>query len=152
MTGPEPMQLTPDQCWERLSTGRLGRVAFIRAAQVEILPVNYRSVDRTILFETSSPVILDAVTAGTEMTFEADDHDGWTAWSVVARGPTVITTDDPPEDYEVRSLLPTPKTARLRITPTTLTGRVFDTAPSHPAQASQPTVLEEDGKTPRRRR
>lgn len=133
-TEPEPMQLTPDQCWGRLSGSRLGRVAFVRGDQVEILPVNHRSVDRTIRFETSSPVILEAATARAEVTFEADDHDGWTAWSVVARGPAVITTDDPPEDYDVRSLLPTPKAARVRITPTRVTGRLFDTVPLQRAE------------------
>lgn len=126
--GLEPIRLTPDQCWTRLHGERIGRVGLFVAEAIEILPVNYRSVDRTIFFDTSSAVFLAAVDAGEEVAFEVDGHDDWVAWSVVAHGTPIVAADGPPAGYEVRSLHPTPKAAHLRIVPKWLEGRLFDVA------------------------
>ncbi|GAA3342862.1 hypothetical protein GCM10017714_33050 [Curtobacterium pusillum] len=127
------LRLTPDQCWTHLHRCRLGRIAMIRDGEVEILPVNYVSVDRSIHFATSSSVILAAVEAGVDVAFEVDEHDGWTAWSVIAHGLPERTDEEPPAGYEIRSLLPAPKLAHVRIVPTSITGRLFDQQRFDPA-------------------
>ncbi|PZE23250.1 MULTISPECIES: pyridoxamine 5'-phosphate oxidase family protein [unclassified Curtobacterium] len=120
--------LDPDQCWTRLRDASTGRVAFRTDESIEILPVNHLSDDRQIVFATSSHAILAAVADRRELVFEVDHHDGWTAWSVVVRGPAHTTQANDGTAGRLRSMLPTPKIATVVIEPTTVTGRLFDRA------------------------
>ena len=63
-----------------------------------MIPLNYVAENRQLVFETSSTVILDAVHARREIVLEVDEHDGSTAWSVVARGIAHILTRDSATD------------------------------------------------------
>ncbi|ROR33423.1 pyridoxamine 5'-phosphate oxidase-like protein [Curtobacterium sp. JUb34] len=120
--------LDPDQCWERLHRSRTARVAFRTEDSLEVIPVNYVAEVRRLVFATSSASILGAVHDGRELVMEVDEHDGWTAWSVVAKG-----TGHQPDTRHVtaqrlRSMLPTPKRATVVLEPTSITGRLFDQA------------------------
>lgn len=120
--------LDADQCWERLHRSRIARVAFRTEESLEVIPVNYVAETRQLVFATSSNVILDAVQAGREIVMEVDEHDGWTAWSVVARGIAHIPDTRHVTAQRIRSMLATPKRATVVLEPTSVTGRLFDQA------------------------
>ncbi|MCS5524720.1 pyridoxamine 5'-phosphate oxidase family protein [Curtobacterium flaccumfaciens] len=120
--------LEPDQCWERLHRSRTARVAFRTEESLEIIPVNYVAQERKMVFATSSAGILAAVHDGRELVLEVDEHDGWTAWSVVAKGAGHLPDTHHVTAQHLRSMLPTPKRATVVLEPTSITGRLFDQA------------------------
>lgn len=120
--------LDPDQCWQRLQRSRTARVAFRTEDSLEVIPVNYAAEARHVLFATSSAAILAAVDDGREIVLEVDEHDGWTAWSVVAKGTAQLADDRHPLAARLRSMLPTPKRATVEFESRTITGRLFDQA------------------------
>lgn len=120
--------LDADQCWERLHRSRTGRVAFRTDESLEVIPLNYVAENRRLVFATSSNVILEAVHARREIVLEVDEHDGWTAWSVVARGIAHIPDTRHVTAQRIRSMLATPKHATVVLEPTSVTGRLFDQA------------------------
>ncbi|MGN8051393.1 pyridoxamine 5'-phosphate oxidase family protein [Curtobacterium sp. 22159] len=122
------VRLDADQCWERLHRSRIARVAFRTEESLEVVPVNYVAEARQLVFATSSNVILDAVHSGREIVMEVDEHDGWTAWSVVVRGTAHIPDIRHVTAQRIRSMLPTPKRATVVLEPTSVTGRLFDQA------------------------
>lgn len=122
--------LEPYQCWTRLQTSRTGRIVTAGSGRIEIRPVNFVSDGHSIVFETSSEVVRTAAAEHDQVVFEVDEHDGWSVWSVIVRGTMTETDDlDLPEGTELRSMLPTVKGTRLRVTPDEITGRLFDQAP-----------------------
>lgn len=122
------LRLDADQCWQRLHRSRTARVAFRTEDSIEVIPVNYVAEDRQLVFATSSTVILDAVHAGREIAMEADEHDGWTAWSVVAKGTAHLPDTRTVTAQRLRSMLPTAKLATVVLAPSSITGRLFDQA------------------------
>ena len=120
--------LDPDQCWQRLHRSRIARVAFRTEDSLEVIPVNYVAEPRRLLFATSSSAILDAVHDGREIVVEVDEHDGWTAWSVVAKGTAHIAGTRHATAQGIRSMLATPKRATVVLEPTSVTGRLVDQA------------------------
>lgn len=74
--------LDEDECLSLLAASTLGRVAITSGALPTILPVNFRLVDRTVLFRTGRGTKLDAATTNAVVAFEVDDfdpieHSGW---------------------------------------------------------------------------
>lgn len=122
------VHLDPDQCWERLHRSHTARIAFRTEDSLEIIPVNYVAESRQLVFATSSAGILSAVRAGHEVVMEIDEHDGWTAWSVVARGTAHLPDTRNVTAQRLRSMLPTPKLATVVLVPADVTGRLFDQA------------------------
>ncbi|MBF4606905.1 pyridoxamine 5'-phosphate oxidase family protein [Curtobacterium sp. VKM Ac-1393] len=122
--------LEPYQCWTKLQDSRTGRIVTVASDRIEIRPVNFVADGHSIVFDTSSEVVRSAAAEHRPVVFEVDEHDGWSVWSVIVRG-TVAETDDLdlPEGTELRSMLPTVKRTRLRLTPDEITGRLFDQAP-----------------------
>jgi nitroimidazol reductase NimA-like FMN-containing flavoprotein (pyridoxamine 5'-phosphate oxidase superfamily) len=124
------MRLEPDQCWTRLQQSRTGRIVLLADGLLEIRPVNYVANGRTIVFATSSDILATAAGDDRSVIFEVDEHDGWTAWSVVVRGVASITVDViPPHGRELHSMLAPRRRNRIKITPTEVTGRLFDQEP-----------------------
>ncbi|MBF4604026.1 pyridoxamine 5'-phosphate oxidase family protein [Curtobacterium sp. VKM Ac-2884] len=122
--------LEPYQCWTRLQTSRTGRIVTVGSGRIEIRPVNFVADGHSIVFDTSSEVVRSAAAEHREVVFEVDEHDGWSVWSVIVRGTLAEAEDlDLPEGTELRSMLPTVKRTRLRVTPDEITGRLFDQAP-----------------------
>jgi nitroimidazol reductase NimA-like FMN-containing flavoprotein (pyridoxamine 5'-phosphate oxidase superfamily) len=141
-TKAQALELEPDQCWTRLQQSRTGRIVVSAGGLIEIRPVNYVANGRTIVFATSSSILITAAREHEDVTFEVDEHDGWTAWSVVLRGHASITDDSvPPHGQDLHSMLATVKTTRIKITPTEVTGRLFDQQPWQdvgPGQSGEP--------------
>jgi hypothetical protein len=87
--------LDPVECARLLASATFGRIGITVSALPTILPINYRLVDRRIVFRTAPGTKLDAATRGAVVAFEVDsidplDHSGW---SVVVTGVANEVTD-----------------------------------------------------------
>lgn len=129
-------ELAPAECWERLSTGGVGRIALATAAGPLVLPVNYWVLDGTLIFRTALDGPL-AATVGERIALEVDRIDEVlrTGWSVLAVG-TADRIDDQPVLAHLKELdTPSPwpggeRDLWIRIKPTQLSGRVIRTPDS----------------------
>jgi nitroimidazol reductase NimA-like FMN-containing flavoprotein (pyridoxamine 5'-phosphate oxidase superfamily) len=88
--------LTLASCLERLATVPVGRVGFVAAGEVEILPVNHVVDGQTVAFRTGIGSKLSAAITGYPVTFEADAYDaaGQAGWSVVIHGSGDVVEDE----------------------------------------------------------
>jgi hypothetical protein len=79
--------LAPAECLELLRPGGIGRVGFMSADGVIIVPVNFAVAGNAIVFRTAPDTLL-AVHAVAPVSFEADDVDEGRreGWSVLVRG------------------------------------------------------------------
>jgi nitroimidazol reductase NimA-like FMN-containing flavoprotein (pyridoxamine 5'-phosphate oxidase superfamily) len=87
--------LSPDECFDLLQPGGVGRVGFASAAGIVMLPVNFAVTEKTIIFRTAPDTQL-AVHADGPVSFEADRidevlHEGW---SVLVQGHAHTVTDE----------------------------------------------------------
>jgi uncharacterized protein len=117
------------ECWALLTSADIGRVAVIVEGSVEIFPVNYLVKDEAIFFSSAPGSKLIEITNHPEVTFEADGlSNGW-RWSVVAKGlASRVMFDTDIEDSGVQalhSLTPSEKFNYVRISDSSLTGRLF---------------------------
>ncbi len=87
--------LPADECLRRLAGESVGRLGFVHAGGVDILPVNHLVRDGGIYFRTTWGSKLQAVANGETVAFEADrlQADSRTGWSVVARGRAELVED-----------------------------------------------------------
>jgi len=90
--------LETEQCLALLRRERLGRVGFVRAGAVEILPVNYVVLGDSVAFKSGHGSKLGAAMDAAPITFEADGvtHSGALplGWSVVVKGVAGLLPDD----------------------------------------------------------
>lgn len=76
-----------DECLKLLESRSVGRVAFVKDGLPEVLPVNYRFHEGTVVLRTAYGPILDAVhLAAVAFEIDAIDADYHTGWSVVVHG------------------------------------------------------------------
>lgn len=125
--------LTPEECNRHLDETEIGRVAFVSEGDVVILPVNYRFVNSTVVFQTSDGSKLDMATERKTVAFEIDGFhpQQQTGWSVLVKGTAQYVMD---EDLEaefrklgLRPWAPHTKGRRwVRILPDEITGRKID--------------------------
>lgn len=80
--------LSLDECWDRLASEPVGRVAFVADGEVTILPVNHAVAGRSILFRTAHGARLPQSALDRVVAFEVDGYDPGerTGWSVLVRG------------------------------------------------------------------
>jgi nitroimidazol reductase NimA-like FMN-containing flavoprotein (pyridoxamine 5'-phosphate oxidase superfamily) len=80
--------LSFENCLEKLASVPVGRVGFLAAGEVEILPVNHVLDGQTVVFHTGIGSKLTNAGVGYPVTFEADSYDerGEHGWSVVVHG------------------------------------------------------------------
>lgn len=91
------MDILPyDVCLERLASVPVGRVGFVAAGEVEILPVNHVVDGQNVAFRTGIGSKLSGACLGFPITFEADGYDasGTSGWSVVIHGTAEVVEDD----------------------------------------------------------
>ena len=121
--------LGEDDCLELLRSATLGRVGITTGALPTILPVNYRLVDRTVLFRTGRGTKLDAATTNAVVAFEVDDFDPieHTGWSVnvigVARDLDVLLRDMTFDPTQIPRWAPVGDERVVAITAEIITGR-----------------------------
>lgn len=84
---PELTELDTEECWRRLGTHGVGRVAATTAEGPMVLPVNYTVVDGAITFRTAAGSV-PAQVLGEQVAFEVDhiDETFGRGWSVLVRG------------------------------------------------------------------
>lgn len=138
MRYPIVRELSDQECWARLRTMVVGRLAVAAKDHLEMFPVNY-VVDRgTVMFRTDPGTKLAASLDKSSAAFEVDAFEPGTneAWSVVLKGalePVLVTS----EIIDALSLPLFPwqyghKAFFVRVIPTTLSGRQFVvTDPAH---------------------
>jgi hypothetical protein len=81
-------RLSGDECRQLLRARSVGRVSWLSANGVEVLPVTYCLTGELIGFRTRADTIMGEFLTGREVSFEIDDVDEDTAtgWSVLVRG------------------------------------------------------------------
>ncbi len=79
--------LSPAECFDLLEPGGVGRVGFESAAGIEMLPVNFTMVGKTIVFRTAPDTLLAAY-GNAWLSFETDslDESRREGWSVLVQG------------------------------------------------------------------
>jgi nitroimidazol reductase NimA-like FMN-containing flavoprotein (pyridoxamine 5'-phosphate oxidase superfamily) len=126
-------ELARAECWERLSTDGVGRVALGTAAGPIVLPVNYWVLDGTLIFRTAVEGPL-AAAVGQRVAFEVDriDEALRTGWSVMIAGIATRIDDRPALAHLKQRDNPSPwaggeRDLWIRIKPTDISGRVIRT-------------------------
>ncbi len=76
------------ECWNLLGQVPIGRLAFIDAGEIVVLPVNFGLDGHTVVFRTAGGAKLDAAVRERTATFQADQWDpvNRSGWSVLLRG------------------------------------------------------------------
>lgn len=121
--------LDEDASWRLLSSVALGRFVTTVGTRLEIFPVNFVVLHRTVLFRTAPGTKLAASLMSDRVLFEADDHTVINGWSVIVRGTAELLAE--PDDIaaaERAQLLPwtaTQKWHYVRIRPNEISGRYF---------------------------
>ena len=84
-------------CYGLLGSVPVGRIGFIAAGEVVMLPVNFALDGQDVVFTTGAGSKLSAVEVGQYVGFEADSYDPATrsGWSVVVNGlAEIVDADD----------------------------------------------------------
>ncbi|WP_354638284.1 helix-turn-helix domain-containing protein [Kitasatospora camelliae] len=126
---PYLLRLTEQECWDRLGTHGVGRVAISADPTPLVLPVNY-TVDGTAVAYRTSEDGPAAVATGTEVAFEVDhldEHRG-EGWSVLISGRAEQVEDPADRQRLDEAAVGAPwaggrRETWIRITPATATGR-----------------------------
>jgi nitroimidazol reductase NimA-like FMN-containing flavoprotein (pyridoxamine 5'-phosphate oxidase superfamily) len=123
-----------EACLCKLASVPVGRVGFLSAGEVEILPVNHVLDGRSVVFRTAEGSKLAGASSGYPVTFEADFYSAVAkaGWSVVVHGQAEVVDDDGEiSRLDALGLRPWGGQARpywVRIRPLSVTGR--QTVPS----------------------
>jgi nitroimidazol reductase NimA-like FMN-containing flavoprotein (pyridoxamine 5'-phosphate oxidase superfamily) len=120
--------LNDEECWELLDAEEFGRLAYRLVDEVHVVPINYVTDGRSVLFRTASGNKLLAAALHSDVALEIDWHDDRTAWSVVVRGHLHRVPED--EEHRVEQLplhpwVPTLKYDVVELVPEVVTGRWF---------------------------
>lgn len=120
--------LSIEECWDLLEGEEFGRLAYRLVDEVHLVPINYVTDGRALLFRTASGNKLLAAVLGSEVAFEIDWHDDLGAWSVVARGHLRQLGEDEQhraDGLPLRPWVDTPRYDVLELAPDAVTGRAF---------------------------
>lgn len=123
------VEMTTEECWDRLRAAGAGRVAVSVGTTPDIFPVNYLIRDDEIVIRTEAGTKLAAATLMNAVAFEIDEIDpvAKTGWSVVVKGhgreATKIAELEALEELDMDPWVATPKPRWLVITPHEVTGR-----------------------------
>jgi nitroimidazol reductase NimA-like FMN-containing flavoprotein (pyridoxamine 5'-phosphate oxidase superfamily) len=122
-------ELTEEECWQRLATEQIGRVAIAAGGGPRIFPVNHLVHDHIVSFRTGTGQKSDESWSHPEVAFEVDGERGKAFWSVVVEGTsTMLAEDDPTLPAAFRTLFtvdPSPKHIVISITAHHISGRQF---------------------------
>ncbi|MEV6210194.1 pyridoxamine 5'-phosphate oxidase family protein [Kitasatospora sp. NPDC051914] len=141
------LRLTEEECWERLGTHGVGRIALLGHHHPIVLPVNYTVDDHAIAYRTSDFGVA-ATAAGSDVGFEVDRINDATSsgWSVLIGG-GADRVGDPAEARRLDRLAATAPWAGgarhlwIRIAPETVTGRLIQ-----PAGGEEQTTRKDGGR------
>jgi nitroimidazol reductase NimA-like FMN-containing flavoprotein (pyridoxamine 5'-phosphate oxidase superfamily) len=121
--------LSPDECFDLLEPGGVGRVGFAAADGITMLPINFAVTRKTIVFRTAPDTLLAAYAEG-RVSFQTDHLDEVlrAGWSVLVHGHAHTVTDEREvKQLEARTRLEPwaagPRDVYVRITPNQISGR-----------------------------
>ena len=121
--------LSPAECFDLLEPGGVGRVGFVSAGAIMLLPVNFAVTRRTIVFRTAPDTLL-ALYADAKVSFEVDrlDEALREGWSVLVHGHAHKVTDERETLHLEREIQLEPwaggaRDVYVRITPNQISGR-----------------------------
>lgn len=82
-------------CLDRLRRTPVGRIGFVSAGEVVILPVNHAVVGESVVFRTQAGSKMDVAVASGNVAFEVDGWDDGTqtGWSVLVKGTAEVVYD-----------------------------------------------------------
>lgn len=126
-------ELSEDECWDLLRAAEVGRLAYVLAGEVDIVPINAVVDGRRLVFRTGEGNKLLGIHMSSEVAFETDDVSDGVASSVVARGQAAVLSgpeEDRAESLPLAPWSPTWKGTFVAIEVTRLTGRRFRLPPS----------------------
>ncbi len=129
-------ELETSECWSRLRTSDVGRIAvYTEADGVDIFPVNHVVDGGTIVFRTADGTKLASIADGYAAAFEVDGtDDDHHAWSVVVKGAAHVISRHEELfdifDLDVRPWHDGDKPCFVRINPVSVTGRHFSVSAS----------------------
>lgn len=100
-TAPEPSndhfrKLTEAECLALLATTTVGRVAFVDADGIQLIPLNFAVIDEEIYFRTHPETVLHTLAEGHDsVAFEIDHHGEVSpaGWNVTVKGSTARVSD-----------------------------------------------------------
>jgi nitroimidazol reductase NimA-like FMN-containing flavoprotein (pyridoxamine 5'-phosphate oxidase superfamily) len=124
-------ELDVPTCWRLVARTGFGRVGFVHAGEVTVLPVNAAEWDRRIIFRTVQGTSLALAGNGSVVAFETDntDRSAESGWSVIVRGQLWDVTHRAEaaqwHQLLVRSWAPPPRNVWMMIQPTAVTGRMI---------------------------
>lgn len=127
LVGPPVLgRLSVDECWRRLGSNGLGRIARTGPDGPVVRPVGYLTHGHTVLYRTAGDGVL-APGPGGPAAFEVDraDRDLREGWSVLMIGPLEYVTEP-----DLLAELPQPPAHGrwVRLAPDSVTGRTIRTA------------------------
>lgn len=122
-------ELDDEECWRLISSGTVGRLGYVGESLPRIIPVNYRVLDRSIIFRTVPDGEIAQFALGRTVAFEVDAIDEFlhSGWSVLMSGilreldpSTIQALDhrDTPQPWPAGS-----QTMFCRLEPTQISGR-----------------------------
>ncbi|MFW5469705.1 pyridoxamine 5'-phosphate oxidase family protein [Knoellia sp. CPCC 206435] len=88
--------MSTEECMERLSRAGLGRLGFVLAGEVTVLPVHHLVHGMELYFRTSGGSKIEAAADHSAVGFEIDDYDRATVtgWSVSVSGTASLVDDE----------------------------------------------------------
>ncbi|MFE3249104.1 helix-turn-helix domain-containing protein [Streptomyces sp. NPDC059209] len=129
---PRLRRLTERECWDRLDTHGVGRLALPGDTALVVVPVNYLVDGRSVVYRTE-PGSVPAVDTGTSLSFEADrlDEARMSGWSVLLTGTAEHVTDPAATGVLVDRTGSRPwaggsRPLWIRLQPEQISGRVID--------------------------
>ncbi len=124
------LELSEEDCWERLGSRNVGHLGISIDGQPEIYPVNYLVDGGTLLFRTAAGEKLRELMTDRRVAFEVDAEIDAGTWSVVITGhASALATEPELGEQQQESLppwVPTQRAVWVRVTPQVIRGRLFE--------------------------
>lgn len=119
-------RLDAPECLRLLRGGEVGRVVWQDGDGLSVLPVNYRVIGDSVVFQTNAASTLARLVEPTRVAFQVDEVDHATAigWSVLVRG-----TSGARDAGDVVSFLPQDPAIGVAVRIEEVTGRVISGNP-----------------------
>lgn len=128
---PRLLELTPQECWDLIAPGGVGRVAAMTKDGLVVLPMNFTVDAHSILIRTSPQGVLGRLNEATENAFQVDRVDETLSegWSVLLVG-GIQRVDEVPASGEIDGPQPWVgvNDLLLRFRPRRITGRRVEAA------------------------
>jgi len=123
------IEMTRDECWKRLRSEPIGRLATGSGLDLDLFPITYRCDGQSLYFRTSPGSKLAHLSVNPWCVLEVDGHTDEEAWSVVARGNArhlhSVAELDVAESLDLETWIPGEKRDFVRIDVVSVTGRSF---------------------------